>query len=116
MHSDIATMHYCIIPSLYIFTSIIINIIMYNAAEEIEGKSRANLGDILQFMTGLRQIPPLGFSKKIAVFFLEPSKVLPEVSACFYTLHLPVSVETKELFFERFDQAVLYSVNHFGQE
>ena len=74
---------------------------MYNAAEGIEGKSRANLGDILQFMTGLRQIPPLGFSKKTAVFFLEPSKVLPEVSACFYTLHLPVSVETIELSFER---------------
>jgi hypothetical protein len=80
------------------------------------GKSKANLSDILQFMTGLRNIPPLGFSKKISILFLDFSKVLPEVSACFYNLYLPVSISTKEMCFELFDQAVLFSVNHFGQE
>ena len=94
----------------------IVPITCFVADEEMMGKSKANLCDILQFITGLRSIPPLGFSKKITILFLDSSKVLPEVSTCFYNLYLPVSISMKEIFFERFDQAVLFSVNHFGQE
>ena len=80
------------------------------------GKTKANLSDMLQFMTGLRSIPPLGLGKKIKVLFLDPAKVLPEVSACFLYLYLPVNIASKEVYFEKFDQAILYSLNHFGQE
>ena len=73
------------------------------------------LNDILQFITGLREIPPLGFPKGFAIYFIDnPDKVLPEVNACFYTLHLPLHFKSKELC-ARFNQAVLYSLNHFGQ-
>lgn len=61
-------------------------------------------------MTGLRLIPSLGFHNKITIFFLERVKVLPEVSACFYTIYLPVCHYSSELFFQWFDQAVLYSL------
>lgn len=70
------------------------------------------LNDILQFITGLREIPPLGFPKGFAIYFIDnPDKVLPEVNACFYTLHF----KSKEELCARFNQAVLYSLNHFGQ-
>ena len=76
----------------------------------------ATLEDILQFMTGLRQPPPLGLATKITVDFIDDAeKVCAEVSACFFLLHLPTSATSQAEFFKYFDKAVLYSLNHFGQ-
>lgn len=67
-------------------------------------------------MTGLRQPPPLGFATKITIDFIDdPEKVFAEASACFFLLHLPTSASTRADFFKKFDKAVLYSLNHFGQ-
>ena len=80
------------------------------------GKTHPNL-NILQFLTGLRRIPPIGFSRKINIaYHADNDKVLPESSACFNMLHLPTSAPSQSIFDARFDQAVLYSLNYFGQE
>lgn len=87
------------------------------AGDELTGKVRANLGDILQFLTGLRVVPPLGMTKKIHIYFhYDSTKVLPEASACFNMLYLPRGVKSEEYFYDYFDKAVLFSLNHFGQE
>ena len=59
----------------------------------------------------MRSCPPLGFERKIEIQFI--SKPFPEVSACFLLLSLPMSTVD---FAAHFDQAVLYSLNHCGQE
>lgn len=85
--------------------------------DNLEGKQKANLRDVLKFVTGLRCPPPLGLSKSISVQFLaNPDKILPEAKACFNFLELPTNASSKEEFFCRFDTAVLGSVNYFGQE
>ena len=74
--------------------------------------TKATLSDVLQFITGLRKIPPLGFNRKITLQCLR--RGLPEASTCFHILYVPTELRTKEIFFDKFDQAVLYSLNHFG--
>ena len=58
---------------------------------------QANLQDILQFTTGLRSTPPLGFNQRITLQFI--NKELPEASACFYILYLPTKLKSKEKFY-----------------
>ena len=89
----------------------------FSPGDDLTGKVCANLGDILQFLTGLRIVPPLGMTKTINIYFHSDSaKVLPETSACFNMLYLPRSMQSETAFCECFDKAVLFSLNHFGQE
>ncbi len=81
----------------------------------ISGEEEADLGGILQFVTGTRTIPPLGFSKKINIFHADHTKTLPETLACFFFLYLPQS-ESNEVFVMKFNQAMLYSLDYFRQE
>ena len=37
--------------------------------DDLTGKVRADLGDIIQFLTWLRIVPPLGMTKKINIYF-----------------------------------------------
>lgn len=62
----------------------------------MEGKTKANLSDILQFIIGLRKVPPLGFDRKITLQYTQ--KQLPEASTCFYLLHVPIGLDCKETF------------------
>ena len=79
-----------------------------------EGKTRATLSDLLQFLTGLRK---LGLSSKISVsFHSDSTKVFPGSSACFHMMYLPRSLPSKEVFVQNMDKAILYSLNYFGQE
>ena len=47
-----------------------------------------NLGDVLAFMTGLRNIPPMGFDKPITVEFFAGER-LPNASTCSLVIRLP---------------------------
>ena len=44
-----------------------ITIFGYVSGDAIEGKAKANLCDILQFITGVRNIPPLEFDRKVTL-------------------------------------------------
>ena len=62
--------------------------------DNLEGKEKANLRDVLKFVTGLRR------PKSISVQFLANSdKILPEAKACFNLLELPTNASSKEEFF-----------------
>jgi len=74
--------------------------INFFSGDELEGKSKANLRDILKFITGLRDVPPLGFPKPITLIFTsDERKALLEAAACFYVVTLPLCHTAKEVFF-----------------
>ena len=56
-----------------------------------------SLGDILSFVTGLRNIPPIGFEKKIMVEFFDEER-LPNASTCSLILRLPRHLVEEEEF------------------
>ena len=103
----------------YVARSCLYQALVYNKLLQVTARKRpdhANLEDIVQFMTGLRQPPPLGFATKITIDFIDDAeKLFVEVSACLFLLHLPTSATSRTEFFKNFDKAVLYSLNHFGQ-
>ncbi len=76
--------------------------------------SRPHLKYILKFVTGLRTLPPMRNQYKIQLFYLLEDKNLPEASACFSYLYLPVSHTSAADFLASFSQGVLLSNNYFG--
>ena len=74
----------------------------------------ATLEQVLQFCTGLKRIPPMGLKDRITIKFL-CNCPLPMAEACFAIIQLPTIHTDKETFFNKLDQGVLYSINHFGQ-
>ena len=74
----------------------------------------ATLEQMLQFCTGLKRIPPMGLKDRITIKFLCDSP-LPMAEACFSIIRLPTVHSDKEAFFNKLDQGILYSINHFGQ-
>lgn len=58
------------------------------------------LAHLLKFVTGVKKIPPLGFSKKIDVHFRhgcqDQCKCRPSASTCFLYVRLPVHYQTSE--------------------
>ena len=67
------------------------------------------LNQVLIFMTGLVEIPPLGFPSKINVQFLHSAgKVFPEANTCDYLLSLPLHGEYDD-FCQRMTSGILQS-------
>ncbi|XP_031565225.1 G2/M phase-specific E3 ubiquitin-protein ligase-like [Actinia tenebrosa] len=67
---------------------------------EYEGMSKyeVSLADVLKFITGCTQVPPLGFSKKIAITFVHGCesgcKCRPTASTCALELRLPIHIKS----------------------
>ncbi|XP_031572500.1 uncharacterized protein LOC116306564 [Actinia tenebrosa] len=69
---------------------------------EYEGMSKyeVSLTDVLKFITGCSQVPPLGFSKKISVSFIGDCtpgcQCRPTASTCSLHLRLPTHLQSYE--------------------
>ena len=63
------------------------------------------LGDVLAFITGLRDIPPIGFEKAVTVEFFDGER-LPNVSTCSLVIRLPRQLTDAE----RFKEKVVFSI------
>ena len=87
-----------------------------NVDSLLEGREKANLGDLLKFATGMRQVPPMSSKRNITLMYLPTCKLLPEASACFWYLYIPTGHNSKESFFRAFHQGVLMSLEYFGKE
>jgi len=87
-----------------------------NVDSLLEGREKANLADLLKFATGMRQVPPMSSKRNITLMYLPTHKVLPEAAACFWYLYLPTGHNSKESFFQAFQQGVLMSLKYFGKE
>ena len=95
--------------------SLAIIITLYQTiGDDMEGKTEANLHDLLKFTTGLRRPPPLGFQENISIEFT--SNTMATSIACFNILCLPCGLESKEEFFKTLDKSIRYSISHFGLE
>ncbi len=102
-------------PSCYWMLFIALSFIL--KGECLEGKVKANLQDLLKFITGQRTVPSLGLLHPITCDFTKDERrSLPQVAACFNIVTLPLCHSDQDQFFRSLDQAVLYSYNHFGQE
>ena len=88
---------------------------MYSAGPELEGKERANLADVLKFVTGARTMPPRGYAFGRKLRFSYHNRKFPESSSCFLHLALPSGCSNFEEFCCNFDKAVLWSLVHFGR-
>ena len=64
-----------------------------------------SLGDILSFVTGLRNVPPIGFEKQITVEFFDEER-LPNASTCSIILRLPRHLVEEE----EFKQKMIFSI------
>jgi len=72
----------------------------------------ANLGVVLEFLTGASQEPPLGFPKEIEISFFTPEEHVtryPSVSTCFLTVALPRGYSDDVAFADYMDRAILES-------
>ncbi len=74
------------------------------------GRKSISLEDVLQFWTGSRCIPAVGFEKPLAIAFTDVDQ-LPTVSTCSLTLTLPrlCAALSTDKFRERMDACVLGS-------
>ena len=71
---------------------------VYWFVEYVQSESRkATLGQLLQFCTGLKCIPPMGLKDCITIKFLTDSP-LPMAEACFATIRLPIIHSDEETF------------------
>ena len=75
-----------------------------------EGK--ASVQQILKFCTGLEEYPPMGLEAPITIEFLKDG-ILPQASACFGIIKLPNTSSEPE-FFQRMDEGILGSIDHYG--
>ena len=73
----------------------------------------ATVQDVLQFCTGLVEIPPMGLDNGITLEYLPEDCSLPSAAACFVVLRLPL-LTSKEDFFNKMDIGVLNSIGHYG--
>ena len=90
-----------------------ITVIMFcRTGPSLEGRERANLGDILKFMTGARTIPPRSYPAHRKLRFIFSPQSHPESASCFFRVSLPLRWWQ---FCGNFDKAVLWSLTHFGQ-
>lgn len=64
------------------------------------------LGDVLAFITGLRDVPPIGFEKAIAVEFFDGER-LPNASTCSLVIRLPRQLIDAEVFREKIVFSIL---------
>ena len=74
----------------------------------------ASLEDVLSFVTGLRQMPPMGLQDRLKIEYLDRSP-LPMAEACFSIIKLPTVHMDKVVFFSKLDQGIQNSIGHFGQ-
>ena len=95
----------CTTESLFLRTPLLI---FCCTGPDMEGKTKANLGDVLKFMTGLRTVPP---ALKRKVRFSFNVRKHPE-SSCF--LH-PLECTSFEEFCNNFNKSILWSLSHYGQ-
>lgn len=74
----------------------------------------AGLEALLDYITGLRSIPPMGLQIPIQLEYLqnEKDKVFPKVAACFNKLFLP-TYHKEDKFFEYFMKALAFGAG-FG--
>lgn len=80
-------------------------------------EGRASLPQLLKFCTGLTCVPPMGLADPISVSFLrnQPNLILPKADACFAVIKLPTAHSTREMFFNKMDMGILYSLNYYGR-
>ena len=72
------------------------------------------LGDLLSFVTGADQPPPLGFRLSPTIqFTADHQHILPKASTCTLTLFISVHLTEYERFKQAFD-AALTSAHGFG--
>ena len=64
------------------------------------------LQDILCFVTGVREIPPAGFGRRLVVEFFDEER-LPNASTCSLCLRLPRHLTDFKVFKEKFVFSVL---------
>ena len=88
---------------------------LYLLINFIEGEVKTEAGDavkledIMQFFTGSRAEPPLGFSRKPAIKFIEGN--LAMANTCFYWLQLPFQHSN----YMKFRQYMILSIRgHIG--
>lgn len=74
---------------------------------------QVSVTEILKFATGLEEYPPMGLTAPVRIEFLSPSQVLPQASACFALMKLPLSPD-KETFFKMMDTGIKGSLHHYG--
>lgn len=78
-----------------------------------------SLQDVLSFITGLRDIPPLGLKENGGIIITYQrnldTKVFPLADACLNVIKLPVCHRDKETFFARMDEGIWNSINYFGR-
>ena len=63
------------------------------------------LEDIMSFVTGMPEIPPLGFRPPPTILFQNTS-IFPSANTCSNQLHLPL----KEMTFEEFKYSMTYGI------
>ena len=64
------------------------------------------LRDILIFVTGANQVPPMGFDQPLKIQFVEGHR-LPSASTCSLTLHVPREIIEYGNFKEKFTLSIL---------
>ena len=81
-----------------------------------QDSDEATLTNLLYFWTGSTTIPPGGFQDGLEVQYLSDTEgsILPKANACFNQLKLPVVHCKKEDFFKCMNQAIMFSIGHFG--
>lgn len=84
-------------------------------ADDVQS-SAATLEDILQFVTGLRKLPPLGLCRPIEISYLPSSRrfIYPRAQSCFNVLKLPTFHQDYKEFAEKMDQGIRSSNGYFG--
>lgn len=71
--------------------------------------AEVSVTEILKFTTGLEEYPPMGLTAPMRIEFLSPSQVLPQASACFALVKLPLNPD-KETFL---DTGIKGSLHHY---
>lgn len=75
----------------------------------------ATVKDVFLFCTAFEEVPPMGLDYDgITIEYLPEGAIMPNAGACFGIIRLPISNETKESFYAKMDQGILYSNGHYG--
>ena len=74
----------------------------------------AALSEILMFITGHEEVPPMGLDGGISVDYLPEGPVLPNTAVCFNLIRLPI-LGSKEEFFSKMDLGIQCSNGYYGR-
>lgn len=72
--------------------------------------------DVLEFLTGCRNIPPSGFDVQPSILFDDDQKGLPVISTCGLSITFPMNFPVEQCQFDQnMDLAILSAKESFGQ-